>query len=104
MSTLLDPKERTARGVALQTKIYGEAPSAPQTPWEESVRDFVYAEVWSRPGLELRARFLIAIAGSALCRYPERTIDGVVAGAPLVTVHAQAPGAAPRRLWRLGHR
>lgn len=81
MSALLDPKERTARGVALQTKIYGEAPAAPQTPWEESVRDFVYAEVWNRPGLDLRARFLIAIAGSALCRYPESTIEGVVAGA-----------------------
>lgn len=81
MSKLLDPKDRSARGAALQEKIYGEAPAAPQTPWEESVRDFIYAEVWSRPGLDLRARFLIGIAGAALCRYPESTIEGVVTAA-----------------------
>ena len=81
MSKLLDPKERSARGAALQAKLYGKEPSSPATPWDESVRDFVYAEVWSRPGLDLRARFLIAIAGAALCRYPENTIEGVVAGA-----------------------
>jgi 4-carboxymuconolactone decarboxylase len=81
MAELLDPKERAARGAALQEQIYGQKPPAPQTPWEESVRDFVYAEVWSRPDLDRRARFLIAIAGAVLCRYPTATIDGVVTGA-----------------------
>lgn len=76
-----NPQERSARGAAIQESIYGQKPDQPQTPWEESVRDFVYAEVWSRPGLDLRSRFLIAIAGAALCRYPEATIDGVVRGA-----------------------
>ena len=78
---LLDPKERSARGAALQAKIYGQQPAEPQTPWEESVRDFVYAEVWNRPSLDLRARFLIAIAGAALCNFPESTLNGVVRGA-----------------------
>jgi 4-carboxymuconolactone decarboxylase len=77
----LDPKERSARGVALQAKIYGQEPPEPQTPWEESIRDFVYAEVWNRPGLDLRSRFLIGLAGAALCRFPQGTIDGIVLGA-----------------------
>lgn len=78
---LLDPKERSARGADLQAKIYGQQPAEPQTPWEESVRDFVYAEVWNRPGLDQRARFLIALAGAALCNFPEATLDGIVRGA-----------------------
>ena len=81
MSRKLDPAERSARGVALQAKIYGQTPPEPQTPWEESVRDFVYAEVWNRPGLDLRARFLIGLAGAALCRFPQGTIDGIALGA-----------------------
>ena len=81
MSKLLDPKERSARGAALQEKVYGQAAPAPQTPFEESIRDFVYAEVWNRPGLDMRSRFLIGIAGAALCRFPESTIEGTIAGA-----------------------
>ena len=81
MTGKLEPGERSARGVAQQTQIYGQAPPEPQTPWEESVRDFVYAEVWNRPGLDLHARFLIGLAGAALCRFPQGTIDGIVLGA-----------------------
>jgi 4-carboxymuconolactone decarboxylase len=79
--TMLDPAERSARGAALQAKIYGHEPAPPETPWQESVRDFVYAEVWSRPGLDLRSRFAIALAGAALCDFPDATLDGVVRGA-----------------------
>ena len=43
MSKRLDPDERSARGTALQTHIYGQTPAEPQTPWEASIRDFVYA-------------------------------------------------------------
>jgi 4-carboxymuconolactone decarboxylase len=81
MSKLLDPAERSARGSALMAKVYGQQPAEPQTPLAESVRDFVYAEVWARPGLDLRSRFLIGIAGAALCRYSDSVIEGVVAGA-----------------------
>lgn len=81
MSALLDPKERSARGSALMAKVYGQQPPEPQTPLAESVRDFVYAEVWARPGLDLRSRFLIGIAGAALCRYPDVILEGVIAGA-----------------------
>lgn len=81
MSKLLDPAERSARGAEVQARINGQPVPPPETPFQESIRDFVYAEVWSRPGLDLRARYLIGVAGAALCRFPEATIDGVVRGA-----------------------
>jgi 4-carboxymuconolactone decarboxylase len=62
--SLLDPKERSARGAAAQADLTGAAVE-PATPYEASMRDFVYAEVWTRPGLDLRARFLIAMTGAA---------------------------------------
>jgi 4-carboxymuconolactone decarboxylase len=79
--TMLDPKERSQRGADLMTRVYGFEVPELQTPLEESVRDFVFAEMWARPGLDQRARFLIAIAGTALCRYPEAILDGLIAGA-----------------------
>jgi 4-carboxymuconolactone decarboxylase len=64
--TMLDPKQRTARGLAIQAEVTGQAAPEATTPLQESWRDFVFAEVWSRPGLDRRARYLIAIAGAAL--------------------------------------
>jgi 4-carboxymuconolactone decarboxylase len=64
--TMLDPKHRTARGLAIQAEVTGQAAPEATTPLQESWRDFVFAEVWSRPGLDRRARYLIAIAGAAL--------------------------------------
>lgn len=66
--TMLDPKERAERGARIHAEVTGQDPNAavaPATPWQGSMRDFMFAEVWSRPGLDRRARFLIAIAGSA---------------------------------------
>ena len=62
---MLDPAERSARGLRLQAEYTGTEERAATTPVQQSWRDFVYAEVWSRPGLDLRARFLIALAGAA---------------------------------------
>ncbi len=64
--TLSDPKARTALGAKLQAEYIGAvtAPDA-QTPVQESWRDFIYAEIWSRPELDLRSRFFIALAGAA---------------------------------------
>lgn len=81
MSKLLDPKERAARGADLQAEINGKAAPSPATPVEESIRDFVYAEVWSRPGLDRRSRYLISIAGAVMSAAPEWMIDGYVRGA-----------------------
>jgi 4-carboxymuconolactone decarboxylase len=64
--TLLDPAERSARGAALQREITGHAAAPPRTLVEQSWRDFIYAEIWSRPGLDRRARTLIALSGAAI--------------------------------------
>ncbi len=63
---MLTIDERRARGARLQAEVTGNAAPFPATPVEESTRDFVYAEVWNRPGLDRRARYLISIAGSAM--------------------------------------
>lgn len=79
--TLLDPKERAQRGIAIQAEVTGQAPTEPATLLEESWRDFVFAEVWSRPGLDRRARYLIAMAGAAICGADQTKLDGYVRGA-----------------------
>jgi 4-carboxymuconolactone decarboxylase len=63
---LLEPIERSARGARLQAELTGTPERAAHTPLQQSWRDFVYAEVWSRPGLDRRARFLISLAGAAI--------------------------------------
>lgn len=64
--SLEDPLERTRRGEQQQAKLLGlkEVPK-PRTLFESSWRDYLFAEVWNRPGLDLRSRYLIAIAGAA---------------------------------------
>lgn len=78
--SLLDNGERTARGISIQTEVTGSAP-APTTPHQESWRDFVFAEIWNRPGLDRRSRYLISLAGAALQGAHAPTLDGYVRGA-----------------------
>ena len=63
--SLLDPAERTARGVKLQAELTGMPAAEPATLVQASWRDYVFAEVWARPGLDLRSRFLIAMSSAA---------------------------------------
>ena len=63
--SLLDPAERTARGAKLQAELTGEPTSEPATLVQASWRDYIYSEVWARPGLDLRSRFLIAMSSAA---------------------------------------
>ncbi len=80
VAELLDPIERSGRGAALQAEVTGSA-AAPSSPLEASIRDFVMAEVWNRPGLERRARYLISIAGCAMTATAPDIFDRYVAGA-----------------------
>ena len=79
--TLLDPAERTARGLATQAEVTGRPAPEPETLIEESWRDFIFAEVWTRPGLPRRPRFLVAIASATTCGLEDSQIDGYVRGA-----------------------
>lgn len=71
--TMLDPTERSARGRACQEQVLAGAASEPATLYEASWRDFVFAEVWTRPALDHRARYLISMAGAC------NTADGAAA-------------------------
>ncbi|WP_233203863.1 carboxymuconolactone decarboxylase family protein [Novosphingobium sp. HII-3] len=79
--TLLDPRDRSARGLAIEGDVTGRAAAAPATLLEESWRDFVFAEVWARPGLPRRARFLVAMASAATCGLADTQLDDFVRGA-----------------------
>ncbi|KPH58211.1 carboxymuconolactone decarboxylase family protein [Novosphingobium aerophilum] len=79
--SLLDPGERTSRGIAVQSEVTGRAAAQPASLLQESWRDFIYAEIWSRPGLDRRARFLISMASSAGSNGPRDALDGYVRGA-----------------------
>jgi 4-carboxymuconolactone decarboxylase len=79
--SLLDPAERTARGIELQAELSGVPTSQPATPVQASWRDYIYAEVWSRPALDLRSRFLIAMssaAGASDAAATERYVHGAL--------------------------
>jgi len=81
MAGLLDPAERSALGATLMAEICDWPAEAVGTLFEESLRDFVFAEVWSRPGLDRRARYLVALAGAALAGADRDLLEGYVRGA-----------------------
>ena len=79
--SLLDPAERIRTGVRLQTELLGAAAPEPGTLLEASWRDYVFAEVWMRAGLDRRSRYLISIAGAACEGGRQDVLDGYVRGA-----------------------
>lgn len=46
---LLDPIERGQRGLETEAEVTGRTAHEPATLFEQSWRDFVFAEVWTRP-------------------------------------------------------
>ncbi|MCK9563327.1 MAG: carboxymuconolactone decarboxylase family protein [Bacteroidales bacterium] len=79
--TMQNPAERTRQGVQLQTELLGAPAPQPATLLESSWRDYIFAEVWARPGLDRRSRFLIALAGSACEGVNPDIIAGYARGA-----------------------
>jgi 4-carboxymuconolactone decarboxylase len=79
--SLLDPVQRSENGRTKQAEIQGRKAVEPATPYEASWRDFVFAEVWTRPGLDLRSRFLIAVAGASTADVSTQVLDGYLTGA-----------------------
>lgn len=78
---MLNPEDRRATGLATEAEVTARAANQPSTLLEESWRDFVFAEVWSRPGLPRRPRFLVAIATAVTCNFADKEIDDFVRGA-----------------------
>lgn len=76
-STLLDPVERSERGARLQARLTGRSSPQATSLHAASWRDYVYAEVWTRDGLDLRSRLLISIATAACVRDQSATADYV---------------------------
>lgn len=60
-----DPAERTATGERFQALATGVPAPAAATLVDRSWRNFVFAEVWSRPALDPRSRFLISLASGS---------------------------------------
>jgi 4-carboxymuconolactone decarboxylase len=81
MSALLDPAERTRTGLRAQSELLGAPAPEPRTLLDASWRDYVYAEVWTRAGLDRRSRFLITLSGAACAAAPAETLEGYVRGA-----------------------
>ena len=79
--SLLDPSERARIGKQQQERLLGAPAPEPRTLFEASWRDYVFAEVWTRPGLDHRSRYFISIS-SAVCEggRPD-VVDGYVRGA-----------------------
>jgi 4-carboxymuconolactone decarboxylase len=76
-----DPAERTRTGIRMQTELLGAPAREPQTLFESSWRDYVFAEVWSRPGLDRRSRYLIAIASAVCANSAPEILQGYIRGA-----------------------
>lgn len=88
--TLLDPHERSARGAQVALRATAREHEVPATPTEASWRDFIFAEIWARPGLEMRARYLISIASAASSNGPADLVEDYIRGA-LVTRELTQP-------------
>ncbi len=50
-------------GREIQSKVYADIPA--DDPWLEMSQDHLFAQIWSRPGLSLRDRRLIALTAAA---------------------------------------
>ena len=79
--SVLDPAQRTRTGVQQQAELLAAPAPEPGTLLEASWRDFVFAEVWTRPGLDRRSRYLISIASAACEGGRPDVLDGYVRGA-----------------------
>lgn len=79
--TLLKPEERRRRGAATQAAMLGKTAEEPRTVFESSWRDYLFAEIWTRPGLDLRSRYLVSIPGASSADTPQEILDGYVRGA-----------------------
>jgi len=58
-------------------EVMAEEPAPPATPFEKATRDFVFGEVWSRPGLHRRDRRWVTLTCVAAADAPQPIEDHV---------------------------
>lgn len=79
--TLLNPDERRRSGAETQSLVLGKTADEARTLFDSSWGDYLFAEIWTRPGLDLRSRYLISIPGASRADTPADILDGYVRGA-----------------------
>lgn len=67
---MADQDERAARGAETFQTVVGRPIHPASSPFTEAAQNFVFAEVWSRPGLDLRSRRWITLACVCAARAP----------------------------------
>lgn len=78
---LEDPGERERTGIRQQSELTGVPAAEPATLLQSAWRDFIFAEVWVRPRLDRRSRYLISLSGAACEGGCPDVIDNYVRGA-----------------------
>ena len=79
--SLLDPSDRARVGRQQQEQLLGAPAPEPRTLFESSWRDYVFAEVWTRPGLDRRSRYFISISSAVCAGGRPDVVDGYIRGA-----------------------
>jgi 4-carboxymuconolactone decarboxylase len=79
--TVCDPAQRTRLGLQQQSELLAAPADQPRTLLQASWRDYIFSEIWTRPGLDRRSRFLIAICGAACEGGRPDVLDGYIRGA-----------------------
>jgi 4-carboxymuconolactone decarboxylase len=79
--TICDPAQRTSVGWQQQSELLAAHADHPRTLLQASWRDYIFSEIWTRPGLDRRSRFLISIAGAACEGGRADVLDGYIRGA-----------------------
>jgi len=79
--SVLDPAERARLGVQRQTELLGAPAREPRTLMEASWRDYVFAEVWTRPALDRRSRYFISMCAAVCEGGRPDVVDGYIRGA-----------------------
>jgi 4-carboxymuconolactone decarboxylase len=65
----------------MQAEVTGTPAPQPRTLLQAAWRDYLFAEVWTRPGLDRRSRFMISMAGAAMSGGSSVPLENYIRGA-----------------------